>query len=363
MPTRIRSRHQAVRGRRALGAALLLVCSGVLAACGNAQPSSDVAPDGLVALVGTADKTSLKRWDATGGDPIAITAPKGGATWISTGRSDVLAATLADGTTATSDPIRAGTTLAWRIVKAVDPTGSAPKGPDYFATWDPDGGRYAVLAGDLLSGDAIRVVLVDPSVGSAFVIPIDGSVVAAPPAWIDGDRLVVVTGDAAAPVATIVDTTTGETSGGPAGARLLATSGNGRRVATMDGQGAGRDPRHGRVAGRRRVVCRFRRAAQRLDHGDRLRARRDRAASRRRVAGAGRIRHAGRPRRPVGLASRREAGDRRCQRGRGGLAALGVQAETRSEAAKIETCASSGSITPKTFWRVRRWTHDPQLSK
>ena len=31
--------------------------------------------------------------------------------------------------------------------------------------------------------------------------------------------------------------------------------------------------------------------------------------------------------------------------------------------AKIETWASSGSITPMTFWRVRRWTHDPQLSK
>ena len=29
--------------------------------------------------------------------------------------------------------------------------------------------------------------------------------------------------------------------------------------------------------------------------------------------------------------------------------------------AKIETCASSGSITPKTFWRVRRWTQLPSF--
>jgi hypothetical protein len=32
-------------------------------------------------------------------------------------------------------------------------------------------------------------------------------------------------------------------------------------------------------------------------------------------------------------------------------------------AEKIDTCASSGSITPKTFCSVRRWTQDPQLSK
>ncbi len=238
MPTPIRSRRQPIHGRRAVGAALLIACSGALAACGTAQPSSEVAPDGLIALVGTAGKTTIKRWDATGGDPIAVTAPKGGATWISTGRSDVLAATLADGTSATSDPIRPGTTLAWRIVKPLGGTGVAVKGPDYFATWDPDGGLYAVLAGDLPSGGAIRVVLIDPTVGTAFEIPIDRSVVAAPPAWIDADRLAVVTGDAAAPVTTIVDTRTGATSDGPSGARLLATSGNGRRVATMDGQGA-----------------------------------------------------------------------------------------------------------------------------
>ena len=32
-------------------------------------------------------------------------------------------------------------------------------------------------------------------------------------------------------------------------------------------------------------------------------------------------------------------------------------------AAKMETWASSGNITPRTFWSVRRWTHEAQLSK
>jgi hypothetical protein len=61
--------------------------------------------------------------------------------------------------------------------------------------------------------------------------------VAAPP---HGSTLTarVVTGDAAEPIATIVDTTTGELSEGPSGARMLATSANGRRIATMAEQGA-----------------------------------------------------------------------------------------------------------------------------
>ena len=60
---------------------------------------------------------------------------------------------------------------------------------------------------------------------------------AAPPVWIEPDRLVLVTGDAAAPLAAIVDTTTGEVVDGPSGDRLLAASGDGKRIATMAGQG------------------------------------------------------------------------------------------------------------------------------
>lgn len=237
MPIPTRSHRSSIGRQRALGAMLALACATILGACSNPQSSVDTAPDGLVALVAGSDGTSLIAWDG-GGDAVPITLPDGDAVWIATGRADVLAAVLADGKSATSDPVHLGKPLKWRTVKAAGPTGDAPNGPDYFATWDPEGGRFATLAGDLLSGDGIRVVLIDPSVGTAFEIPLDRSVVAAPPAWIDGERLLVVTGDAARPIATIVDTTTGDLSDGPAGARLLATSANGRRIATMAEQGA-----------------------------------------------------------------------------------------------------------------------------
>ena len=224
-------------GRRALGAALILASAAGLAACSSPQASTGAPPAGLVALVGNGDATTLLGWDPGFAEGIPITLPKGGTTWIATGRAGVLAATLTAGTLVTSDPVRIGQPLAWRAVKAVVKSGGAPAGPDYFATWDPDGGRFATLAGDLVAGDGVRVVVIDPTRGTATEVPIDRSVVAAPPAWIDANRLVVVTGDATAPIATIVDTATGELTDGPSGARLLATSANARRVVTMAGQG------------------------------------------------------------------------------------------------------------------------------
>jgi hypothetical protein len=191
----------------------------------------------LVALVATADATSLVGWGPTAAKAVPIKLPKGDTTWIATGRADVLAAALTNGTTATSDPVHLGKTLAWRSVKAKDANGDTPTGHQNYVTWDPEGGRYATLAGDLLSGDGIDVVLIDPTAGSAIQIPIDRSVVAAPPVWIGPDQLVVVTGDASSPLATIVDTETGDLSDGPVGARLLAGSADGKRVATMDAPG------------------------------------------------------------------------------------------------------------------------------
>jgi hypothetical protein len=238
MPTSTRRPPSRFASGGALTAALIVAVGAAAGGCARSQPSDGAAVDGLVALASGADGTSLVGWDAGGGDAIKITLPKGEATWVGTGRADVLAAVLGTATTATSDPVHLGKPLKWRTTKAVGPTGAAPKGPFYFATWDPEGGRFAMLAGDLSSGDEIRVVLIDPTVGTSFEIPIDHPVVAAPPVWIDDDRLVVVTGDAAGPLATIVDTTTSELDDGPAGARLLAASANGRRVATMAGQGA-----------------------------------------------------------------------------------------------------------------------------
>ena len=202
------------------------------------SPAARSRADGLLALIADADGTTLVGWDDTGEEPIPIALPKGDTTWVATGLAGVLAATLADGTMATSDPLHLGKRLKWRAVKPVGPNGDPEPGPDTFATWDPEGGRYATLSGDLLVGEDVRVVLVDPSVSTAFEIPLEQSVVAAPPAWIDSDRFVVVTGDAGDPTATIVDAETGELSDGPPGSRLIATSANGRRIATMAGQGA-----------------------------------------------------------------------------------------------------------------------------
>ena len=238
MPTPIRSGRLSVRVRRAFGPALALVCVAVIAACSDPGPSADITPDGLIALVADADSTTLMGWDTTGAKPVPIKLPRGDTTWVSSGRADVLAAALANGGTATSDPVHLDTPLGWRSVKAVGPDGTAPQGPDSFVAWDPEGGRFATLAGDLLSGDGIRVVLIDPSAGKATEIPIDRSVVAAPPIWIDADRLVVVTGDGTAPQATIVDATDGSLSDGPPGSRLLAASADGDTVATMASPGA-----------------------------------------------------------------------------------------------------------------------------
>jgi hypothetical protein len=222
---------------RALVLGLILASSAALAGC--AGQSSDVAVvDGLVAFVDGPDKAALLGWDDGGRDGTVITLPKGDATWVATGRADVLAAVMADGNIATSDPVHLGKPLKWRAIEAVGPNGAAPKGPFYFATWDPGGGRFAMLAGDLPSGEDIRIVLVDPSVGGAFEIPLDRAILAAPPVWIADNRLVIVRGDAAAPLTTIVDTATGALDDGPAEARLLAASANGRRIATMAGQGA-----------------------------------------------------------------------------------------------------------------------------
>jgi hypothetical protein len=240
MPSTIETRRPRPPRRPArhvrLAAAILLLASTSLAACADPEATS-VAPDGLLALVGKGDGTTLTAWDATG-DATDVDLPAGETTWISSGRANVLVATLAAGTAATSSPLHLDQAPKWRPVSAKDPTGAKPGGPYSFATWDPEGGLFATLAGDLLSSDPIRLVLVDPSVATAFEIPLDRPVLAAPPAWIGVDRLVVVTGDAGSPKSAIVDTTTGDVNDGPAGSRLIATSANGRRTATMAKQGA-----------------------------------------------------------------------------------------------------------------------------
>jgi hypothetical protein len=112
-------------------------------------------------------------------------------------------------------------------------------GPLAFATWDPAGGTLAALAGDISTGEGVSVVVIDPSKPvTQSVLVVQATVVAAPPAWIGKDRVVIVTGDTADPATTIIDTSTLKQTEGPGGARIIATSADAARVATMAAQGA-----------------------------------------------------------------------------------------------------------------------------
>jgi hypothetical protein len=221
---------------RAVGAAVVLAAL-VVAGCATQETTSEV-PAGLLALTGSGESSTLTAWDADRAKGTPVDLPDGVTTWISAGRARVLVATTAKGTTATSRPIDLSSDTTWHAVKPKDANGQSPAGPLAFATWDPAGGRYAVLGGDLLSNDPISVVLIDPSVSTSVDIPVGRDVVAAPPAWLDAVHLVVVTGDVGSPTSAIVDVANGDVVDGPSGARLIAASANGKRVATMAKQGA-----------------------------------------------------------------------------------------------------------------------------
>jgi hypothetical protein len=237
MPARTTATRQGAERRHATGAALGLAVVLAVAGCASPAPSGGATADGLLALTAGADRPSLVGWRNADPRGIPVDLPHGDTTWISVGRANVLAATVGDAGLATSDPLHLGEALVWRFVDAEDASGSAPPDQGFFATWDPAGGIVAELVGDLASGAGISVIRIDPSVGTALAIPIDRQVVAAPPAWVAADRLILVTGDATTPTAALVDTSTGVISDGPGGARLVATSANLDRVATMAGPG------------------------------------------------------------------------------------------------------------------------------
>ena len=147
------ARSLAVRVAERCASALALACLVAIAACASPAPSAEVAArradrpgrdrrrDGAHRLGTTAARPSrsgCRRATRPGSRPAAPTS------WPPPWPT---------GTTATSDPIHLGRPLVWRPVKAIDPTGETPVGPDYFVAWDPEGGRFATLAGDLLSGD------------------------------------------------------------------------------------------------------------------------------------------------------------------------------------------------------------------
>jgi len=181
--------------------------------------------------------------DAADPVPVVVPLPATNANSIAAGGGGILAATTADGRLFVSDPVDPGGSAAelagldWQRADTTD--GSAAfEGPAWFATWDPGGRAYALLAGDLLDGGDMRLVVVDTASPTPVEIALQRPLLAAPPAWLDADRIAVVAGATAAPETLVVEVASGEVSPGPAGARRIAVSGDGKVVATSGGPGA-----------------------------------------------------------------------------------------------------------------------------
>ncbi len=226
--------------RRPRRLAVWVTALALIATLAGCETDAKVDPaaltDGLLVLSGSIGATTLELRDTANPDGRSIALPDDAATaWISAGRTNVLAATVIDGQTYVSESL-ADDDPGWRLVEAVTVDDTPPELPLYFATWDPPGGAYAQLGASFATGDGMRVVVTDPTLEGASVAPIpERSAIAAPPAWIDDDRVVVVAASNAGGEALIVDTTSGDVSPGPDGVRLVATSAEGTTVAVWRG--------------------------------------------------------------------------------------------------------------------------------
>ena len=231
-------------GRRTAATLAVLL---LLSACQADAGAAEQPAEGLLILTG-GDAAELvvlaKKRDSD--DPVAIglPTPDGDPVWISAGKEGSLAGSTTSGGLVTSgpvDPRGAAADLAgleWKAVKVSDESGQALTTPGSFPTWDPDGQRFAALGGDLLGGGEMSLLVVDPGDGKTTSIPLKRALLAAAPAWLDGERVAVVTGSADEPATLVVDTTNGKISKGPVGERRLATSGDGSVIATSAGPGA-----------------------------------------------------------------------------------------------------------------------------
>ena len=225
--------------------AALLAAAALLTVACAAEPEDIARRHGLLVLTADTDgAAALQTWVATDDGAAArdVGLPGPATTWVAAGRASVLVATLADGSLHVSDPVvpddPALGDLAWRPVEAVDLTGDPAPGPAWFPTWDPEGGRFAALTGDLAGGGTISMTLVDPTTSTSFTMPLPAQPLAAAPAWVDADRLAFTGGSSSEPAAVLVDTTTGSSSEGPPGDRRVASSADGSVVATTAGPGS-----------------------------------------------------------------------------------------------------------------------------
>ena len=214
--------------RRAALAIVCLVVAITSEACGEdpnrAAATKDLA--GLIVLTEDSGRSRLTTFDAAG--QARSQGGAGGPTaWISAGLRGTLVATMADGSLRLSDRIRSDHDAAWKRVPT--PRADMPTEPIYFATWAPNGNRFAGLATDFGEASPLSLVIVDPLADATLIRPIPGLPLPAPPAWLDDSRLLVETKAGAI----VVDVDSGEITAGPdigAGA-LVDVSADGSRAA------------------------------------------------------------------------------------------------------------------------------------
>jgi hypothetical protein len=209
-------------------AAALLVAFGI-AACGSDSNRAGESPDlsGLVLLTDDAGSSRLTTFN-TAGRARTIERPDGVTAWLSAGRRGTIVATMADGSLRVSDGIRADQKTAWK--RAPGPEADLPDDPIYFATWAPNGNRFAGVATDFSDDASVAVLVVDPVAGTSLIRPVAGQPLAAPPAWLDDGRVAVQTRSGVV----VVGIDTGDLTAGPdlaAGPALIDVSADGTRVA------------------------------------------------------------------------------------------------------------------------------------
>jgi hypothetical protein len=231
-------------GRRT--AATLALLLPLLAGC-DAAAGTPVQPvEGLLVL--TRDQVADLAVLAAKEDPgeavaIRLPLPTSDTTWISAGDGGVLVASTAQGQVATSDPVDprgsaadiAG--LEWTPLEATGSDG-LPLSEARFAAWDPGGDRVAALSGDLPGGGDMTLFIIDARSHTMTRIPLEQPLLPGPPVWLDAGRLALVTGSPSEPATIVVDAAEGKVTKGPAGGRRLATSADGKVIATSAGAGA-----------------------------------------------------------------------------------------------------------------------------
>ena len=223
--------------RRPLLVVLLALTVGVgLAGC--EQESEDTTlTDGLLVLSGDVGSVRLTVREDDGTRSRSIELPDAGTSWVSAGRTNVLLAALVDGRTYISDPLGEDDPT-WRLVEPVTLTDLPPEPPLFYGTWDPPGGAYAQLGADFSEGGGMRAVVVDPGLDQAVEVPMNQSrPVAAPPAWIDDDRVVLISATSEGSEAVIVDSASQGYEPGPNGVQLVATSADAATAALWRGPG------------------------------------------------------------------------------------------------------------------------------